>query len=268
MANPKCQRLGYVADNDLSLIAYHRDYPGGREVDLNRTALREIAEQGYTEHPGMLGINLWGAGADADIERRRADFESGRTPPFNFEKWDRIIASRNGLKSETNKDHQEQEAQKMRDQRVKDAKTIPEEAQRSDEMYGDEKSDAEKLRRKEGGRPTNLSGAVRQAELARQAEATKQPQTKTLEQSEEELRQENEKKAVLAEKYNLHRTLLVDHGASLGIPLTDIEALLGINHNDIDSLTDEQFAQACDAVTQMAKVPKHKRTLPKGVKSK
>ena len=245
------ERLNYNADNDLSLIAYHVDYPDGREVDLNYTDLREIAKQGWVDHPAKIGLNPW----DTDeriIARIKAAFEQGETEAFDFDYMETIVRTR-----KENEGAQEREERRFREQRVKDAGTIEEEARTSDERLADERSDADKLRRREGGVSHNLVSAVRQSELAHAGQQNGNgdaPQGGDKEPTEEQ-----------QEEFLLHRNMLVEHGAALGISLEEIEALMKANSLDLDALNRAQYAQSCDAVTEMAKIPVDKRKIKKSL---
>ena len=232
------QRLNYTPENDLSLMAYHVDYPRGCEVDLNRTNLRELAKQGWVDHPAKIGLNPWGAD-ERVIAGYKAKFERGETEAFDYAYADTIRQTQ-----KENEGLQEREEARFRQQRIDDVKIIDEEAKTAEERGADERSDAEKLKRNPGGLSHNLASAVRQSEIAHQEEQG--DQTPTPEQQEE---------------YLLHRNTLVEHGAALGISLEEIEALMKANGLDIDTLNQKQYQESCEAVTEMAAIPPEKRKI-------
>ena len=228
---PKTERLGYIAENDNSTMAYHRDYPMGKEIDLNRTDLREIAKQGWVRHPGYLGIGVEEFGwSEETVAQLKAQFESGEVEAFNYEKYTMAARERQAKEALT----REQTDEMTRAQRVKDAPSIIEEAQTAEERENDEISDAMKVRRKDKGLPHNLSGAVRQQERAKELDTAPAGQEET-------------------EAFATRRNTLIESAAAMGVTLSDVMELAP--DMDIDSLTAEDYANIMDKVEKFVQQP-------------
>ena len=57
---------------------YHKEYaPRGRDFDMEKTSIQALIEQGWVDHPGKIGVNVWGPAAQDDINRMRDAFDAG-----------------------------------------------------------------------------------------------------------------------------------------------------------------------------------------------
>ena len=257
----KTERLGYIAENDNSTMAYHRDYPMGKEIDLNRTDLREIAKQGWVRHPGYLGIGVEEFGwSEETVAQLKAQFESGEVEAFNYEKYTMAARERQAKEALT----REQTDEMTRAQRVKDAPSIIDEAQTAEERENDEISDAMKVRRKDKGLPHNRTGALRQQERAKELEA--EGETKiSVNESGILLAQDREKPGQVvsrpplpdmdetAQAFATRRNTLIESAAAMGVTLSDVMELAP--DMDIDSLTAEDYANIMDKVEKFVQQP-------------
>ena len=62
---------------------YHREYaPEGRIFDLEKVSARDLAEQGWVDHPGKIRVNLWSDGKLEEVEQIADAFERGEIPPI------------------------------------------------------------------------------------------------------------------------------------------------------------------------------------------
>ena len=228
----KTERLGYTAENNNSMIAYHRDFPMGREIDLNRTSLREIAGQGWVGNPGYLGIGVEEFGWDAEsVAQAKSEFEAGSTEAFNFAKYDNIEQTRERQAKQQLTQAENDEL--SRAQRVADAPGIITEAQTAEERENDLTSDAMKVRRKDKGLPQNFDGALRQQERAKELEA------------------EGETKISVddaAQAFAIRRNTLIESAAAMGVTLSDITMIIPTGTVDIDAMTEADYVNAMDLI--------------------
>lgn len=62
---------------------YHSDYARrGRDFDLAKVSLDALVEQGWVDHPGKIGENVWGPAAQDDVNRIEAAFKNGDLGPL------------------------------------------------------------------------------------------------------------------------------------------------------------------------------------------
>ena len=227
----KTERLGYTAENNNSMVAYHQDFPMGREVDLNHTSLREIAGQGWVGNPGYLGIGVEEFGWDAEaVALAKEEFESGGVEAFNFAKYDNIEQTRERQAKQQLTQAENDEL--SRAQRVADAPGIITEAQTAEERENDLTSDAMKVRRKDAGVPHNLDGAVRQQERAKEIDTAPAGQEE-------------------AEAFAIRRSTLIESSAAMGVTLSDIMVIIPPGTVDIDAMTEVDYANVMDKVQQL-----------------
>ena len=254
----KTERLGYTAENNNSMIAYHRDFPMGREIDLNRTSLREIAGQGWVGNPGYLGIGVEEFGWDAEsVAQAKSEFEAGSTEAFNFAKYDNIEQTRERQAKQQLTQAENDEL--SRAQRVADAPGIITEAQTAEERENDLTSDAMKVRRKDKGLPQNFDGALRQQERAKELEAEGETKISVDEAGILLAHDENKSEQVVsrppppnlddaAQAFAIRRNTLIESAAAMGVTLSDITMIIPTGTVDIDAMTEADYVNAMDLI--------------------
>lgn len=66
------------------VMRYHKEYaPEGQEFDLETTSEAQLIEQGYTDSPAKLGINLWGPEGARAVAQMESAFRDGRVPAID-----------------------------------------------------------------------------------------------------------------------------------------------------------------------------------------
>ena len=157
---------------------WHKEYSGseGRLFDMDKTSVDSLSEQGWVDHPGKVGINLWDEGNDGYILHLKNEHEAGRVNGIGGDGGGYATRDREmELKQqEIERLQEELRRQKEATESIRTKLSLKERHKQSQEKLADHRSDANRVRVKDAG-----ESAVDAAKIAkRQAAAKKAAETR------------------------------------------------------------------------------------------